>query len=157
MAKEEEQYQSVFSPEAKDDSSSKQHYRDLALNLVNSAVQRGNNLAQQKPGSKRALAASTASTLLEMSMEKLNNNGRGLPSNLTAEDIQHIASMPDSAEDNESKASSTQSHFADRMIEKLLRSTLPEDIPEREVFEKRLRDPERNETRIIHWNIGFQC
>jgi len=144
MAKEEEQYQSVFSPEAKDDSSSKQHYRDLALNLVNSAVQRGNNLAQQKPGSKRALAASTASTLLEMSMEKLNNNGRGLPSNLTAEDIQHIASMPDSAEDNESKASSTQSHFADRMIEKLLRSTLPEDIPEREVFEKRLRDPERN-------------
>lgn len=144
MAKEEEQYQSVYSPESPDGSSSKQHYRDLAFNLVNSAVQRGNNLAQQKPGSKRALAASTASTLLEMSLEKFNSNGKGLPSNLTAEEIQHIASMPDSAEDSESRASSTSSHFADRMIEKLLKSTLPEDIPEREVFEKRLRDPERN-------------
>ena len=145
MSKEEEEdYQSISYPDSPGQSTSKQHYRDIALNLVNSAVQRGNNIAQQKPGSKRALAASTASTLLEMSLEKLNSNGKGLPSNLSAEDIQHIASMPESAEDNESKASSTQSHFADRMIEKLLRSTLPEDIPEREVFEKRLRDPERN-------------
>ena len=146
MSKEEEEedYQATSYPDSPGQSTSKQHYRDIALNLVNSAVQRGNNIAQQKPGSKRALAASTASTLLEMSLEKLNSNGKGLPSNLSAEDIQHIASMPESAEDNESKASSTQSHFADRMIEKLLRSTLPEDIPEREVFEKRLRDPERN-------------
>ncbi|KAI5949002.1 hypothetical protein KGF57_005065 [Candida theae] len=146
MSKEEEEYQEVFPPDSSSESSSKQHYRDIALGLVNSAVQRGNNIAQQKPGSRRALAASTATTLLEMGMERFNtNNGRGLPSNLTAEDIQHIASMPDSAEDNESKASSsTNSHFADRLIEKLLKSTLPEDIPEREIFEKRLRDPERN-------------
>lgn len=55
MAKEEEQYQSVYSPESPDGSSSKQHYRDLAFNLVNSAVQRGNNLAQQNLEAKELL------------------------------------------------------------------------------------------------------
>ena len=49
--------------------------------------------------------------------------------------------MADSAEAEKRPKSN---HFADRMIEKLLKSVLPQDLPERELFEKRLNDPDRN-------------
>ena len=39
------------------------------------------------------------------------------------------------------------------MIEKLLKSVLPQDIPEREIFEKRLNDPERNKRPGLSFGI----
>ncbi|KAI5952752.1 hypothetical protein KGF54_003619 [Candida jiufengensis] len=131
------------------DHQTRAYYKDLAVTLVNSAVQKGNTLAQQNPGSKRAIAASTASTILEMGLDRYAKTGfssRSGSIDLTDEQISHIAAMADSAGDDEIKKSqsSTTNHFADRMIEKLMKSSLPQDIPEREMFEKRLNDPERN-------------
>ncbi|KAI5966981.1 uncharacterized protein KGF55_000390 [Candida pseudojiufengensis] len=133
------------SPKAQN--SSRAYYKELAVNLVNNAVHKGNTLAQQNPGSKRAIAATTASTILEMGLDRYNNrSSRSGSIDLTDEQINHIAAMAESAGENEIKksSSSTTNHFADRMIEKIMKSSIPQDIPEREIFEKRLNDPERN-------------
>ncbi|CAK9439066.1 uncharacterized protein LODBEIA_P32900 [Lodderomyces beijingensis] len=61
---------------------------------------------------------------------------------LTEEQISQIESVAESAE--KSTKSRLATHFTDRIIEKLLKATLPPDIPEREVFEQRLNDPARN-------------
>ncbi|KAI3405057.2 hypothetical protein KGF56_002142 [Candida oxycetoniae] len=144
---------------------SSSYYRDI----TNSAIDTSNQTGQQRPGSKRAFAAEAAFTLLEKGID-CYKNGKATadkalspPSrvgsvDLTEDEISHIASMADSAaadeeEEKEGGARAkngslskfgTSSHFADRVIQKLLKSTLPPEIPEREIFERRLNDPERN-------------
>ena len=117
-------------------------YKDFAIDVLNKAVVKGNSIAESNPGSKRAIAISTASTIVEMSLEKYSSSnlssrrsGRSGSIELTDEQISQI-----DGDGNKRKSG----HFADRMIEKLLKSVLPQDIPEREIFEKRLNDPERN-------------
>lgn len=130
-------------------STSSSSYRDYAFGKLNQAVAKGNRIAESKPGSKRALAINTASALFEKGMDRYSSNGNGFSSrrtrsasyDLSDEQISHIESMADSAEAEKPAKSN---HFADRMIEKLLKSVLPQDLPEREIFEKRLNDPERN-------------
>lgn len=130
-------------------STSSSSYRDYAFGKLNQAVSKGNRIAESKPGSKRALAINTASALFEKGMDRYSSNGNGFSSrrtrsasyDLSDEQISHIESMADSAEAEKPAKSN---HFADRMIEKLLKSVLPQDLPEREVFEKRLNDPDRN-------------
>ncbi|RCK64586.1 Peroxisomal membrane protein PEX28 [Candida viswanathii] len=131
-------------------STSSSSYRDYAVGKLNLVVAKGNRIAESKPGSKRALAINTASSLFEKGYERYNNsNGIGGNSrrnrsgsyDLTDEQISHIEAMADSADAEKQPKTN---HFADRMIEKLLKSVLPPDIPERELFEKRLNDPDRN-------------
>ncbi|CAI5758612.1 unnamed protein product [Candida verbasci] len=117
-------------------------YKDYAINIINQAVIKGNNIADKNPASKRAIAINTASTLLEMGLDKYS--GRKGSVDLTDEEIAHIESMAESADENATTTNKRNSHFTDRMIERLLKSALPQDIPERELFEKRLNDPERN-------------
>ncbi|KAL6452778.1 PEX28 Peroxisomal membrane protein PEX28 [Candida maltosa Xu316] len=121
-------------------STSSSSYRDFAFDLLNKAVVKGNKVVESKPGSKRAFAINTASSLFEKGVEKYSASSSN-PRHVTDEQISHIESMADSA-DAEKRPKSN--HFADKLIEKLLKSMLPPDIPEREVFEKRLNDPERN-------------
>ncbi|WLF79964.1 hypothetical protein PVL30_003731 [Lodderomyces elongisporus] len=130
-------------------------YRNLAVNLANTAVTKGNNIIQKNPGSKRAIAAGTASTILEMGIDRYGNlvddSSRSLPSSmgrhgsvdLTEEQINHIASMAESADEAKSPKQSNTQHFADKLIEKLLRSSLPDEVPEKELFEERLNNPDR--------------
>ncbi|CAX42982.1 peroxisomal integral membrane peroxin, putative [Candida dubliniensis CD36] len=126
-------------------------YKDFAIDVLNKAVVKGNSIAESNPGSKRAIAISTASTIVEMSLEKYSSSnlssrrsGRSGSIELTDEQISQIESVPTSADDDGDGNKRKSGHFADRMIEKLLKSVLPQDIPEREIFEKRLNDPERN-------------
>ncbi|RCK57587.1 Peroxisomal membrane protein PEX28 [Candida viswanathii] len=131
-------------------STSASSYRDYAVGKLNLVVAKGNRIAESKPGSKRAFAINTASSLLEKGYDRYNNsnsNGGNSRRNrsgsydLTDEQISHIEAMADSADAEKQPKTN---HFADRMIEKLLKSVLPQDIPERELFEKRLNDPDRN-------------
>ncbi|MCP8718701.1 MAG: PEX28-32 family peroxisomal membrane protein [Asgard group archaeon] len=128
-------------------STSSSSYRDYAVGKLSKAVAKGNRIVESKPGSKRAFAMNTASSLFEKGIERYNLNGNGSRRtrsgsyDLTDEQISQIESMADSAEAEKRPKSN---HFADRMIEKLLKSVLPQDLPERELFEKRLNDPDRN-------------
>ena len=49
-------------------------YKDFAIDVLNKAVVKGNSIAESNPGSKRAIAISTASTIVEMSLEKYSSS-----------------------------------------------------------------------------------
>lgn len=139
-------------------------YKDFAIDVLNKAVVKGNSIAESNPGSKRAIAISTASTIVEMSLEKYSSSnlssrrsGRSGSIDLTDEQISQIESVPSSADDNGDGNKRKSGHFADRMIEKLLKSVLPQDIPEREIFEKRLNDQKGINDQDCLSNIDVQC
>ena len=76
-------------------------YKDFAIDVLNKAVVKGNSIAESNPGSKRAIAISTASTIVEMSLEKYSSSnlssrrgGRSGSIDLTDEQISQIESVP---------------------------------------------------------------
>lgn len=85
-------------------STSSSSYRDYAVGKLSKAVAKGNRIVESKPGSKRAFAMNTASSLFEKGIERYNLNGNGSRRtrsgsyDLTDEQISQIESMADSAE-----------------------------------------------------------
>lgn len=97
--------------------------RNKAFGFITLAIEKGNSLAESRPGSKRAIAAGTASTLMEIGLEQLTKSKTS--DDLTEEQISQIESIEPSAEDVKPQLSK---HFTDRIFEKLIQSSLPPDI-----------------------------
>lgn len=100
-----------------------------------------NNIAENRPGSSRGLAAGTAATLLSMSLDQLDtrNNDQLL---LTDEDAAVVESMALLAE--ELQKSKDQTHFMDRFMERLVKHTMGSDSQEMEKLTSRISDPTRS-------------
>ncbi|EGW31587.1 uncharacterized protein SPAPADRAFT_154964 [Spathaspora passalidarum NRRL Y-27907] len=110
----------------------KPSYRERALGVLSQAIEKSNTIAQSNPGTKRAIAAGTASILLEMGLESYDKQEEPI---LTSDQISQIESIAESAQEQPKSK-----HFADRLIEKLIQTSLPENVPDRDKYEARLKE-----------------
>lgn len=107
-----------------------------------------NGIADKNIGSNRGLAASTAATLLDMGIDRMNKSSNTGLSELTEEEISEFKDMALSVEEEEynnnsggTSKNSKSSHFIDHLLEKYLRHSIPEE--DRDMFNEKLHDPER--------------
>ncbi|RLV91794.1 Peroxisomal membrane protein PEX28 [Spathaspora sp. JA1] len=119
-------------------------YKERALGILYQAIEKSNTLAQSHPGTKRGIAAGTASVLLEMGMEASNKpkpKPEVVSNGLVDDQISSIESVGTTEEEEKSR------HFSDRLIEKLIQTSIPESVPERNSLENRLKEGDGKKVR----------
>ncbi|KAG7664860.1 uncharacterized protein J8A68_001618 [[Candida] subhashii] len=128
-----------------------QRIRDKALGFLASTIEKSNNFAEARPGSKRAIAVGTASTLMEIGFEQLNKKEDGELTDLTEQEIAQIESMESSAEDVKPASSK---HFTDRLFDKLIQTSLPPDITDT-MFDEDAASDDDDDDRSSKQSLSF--
>ncbi|EAZ62814.2 predicted protein [Scheffersomyces stipitis CBS 6054] len=124
-------------------------YRSTATKVLSSVYQASSDFADAHQGQNRGAAAGTAAALLSMGIDRVNRTGKSasrsgsLDLDYTDEQLEHIRQMASSAEENELKKH--RDHFVDKLMDKMLKYTIPDDSPDKAIFEQKINDPSRSE------------
>ncbi|KAK6459256.1 integral peroxisomal membrane peroxin-domain-containing protein [Scheffersomyces xylosifermentans] len=131
--------------------------RGAATRALHSLYEATATYSDDNYGKNRGIAAGTAASFIAMGRDRVgsvgSSNGDKPPSrpvkrgsldlDYTDEQLEHIKAMASSAEEAQSENKRRGSHFVDRMMEKLLKHAIPDDAPEKAIFEQKLNDPAR--------------
>lgn len=121
------------------------HYREKTSRMLSKMYEYTNSIAEKHPGQNRGVAANTAAAMLEVGLERLKagkipeNNADGVP--YTEEELENLKELASSSsEDGQGKKLG---HFVDKLMERLLKNSIPMDAPDSELLQKRVHDPDR--------------
>ncbi|CUM67910.1 uncharacterized protein PRCAT00005621001 [Priceomyces carsonii] len=112
-------------------------YRARASKALSHIYEYTSGIAENHIGESRGIAAGTAASIIGLGLERVNKrspeeNFIGIMDEKELDEFSN--SIPD---ENKSH------HFMDRFMEKLLKHAITDDGPEKDLLEKRIRDPDR--------------
>lgn len=108
-------------------------YRDKAFSAISLIYDKTNNILEKHMGKRKGVAAGTAASLLSMGIERFDSD----------KENRDIAEEDENEEYNDGSEKDNKSHFLDRFLEHLVKHTIPDNLSEKDLIEKRINDPDR--------------